>query len=246
MNQTRIPNLTALRTLLLCLLLGLSLPQLAAAQTAPDSTRVRYSEETVEEPDSARTSALKQTYNKVARLQIEEQRLWKIGLNNYTGAVSTIPVRYTRYGLYLIYEQKLRSDVSVMAELAPDFTHYRPVDGDPLRKRFSVRSQLAGRFYYNLDQRIRKGKSASNFSANYLSLAVGNGFGRGAHETPFYYYESSKPIVRADMAILYGLQRRIGQYGFVDFNVGICTKLAPEINDFGFTATLRLGLALGR
>ncbi|WP_375435865.1 hypothetical protein [uncultured Hymenobacter sp.] len=246
MNQTSIFNLAARRGLLLCLPLCLSLLRLATAQTAPDTTRVRYSEETVAEPDSLRTSAVKQSYGKLTRLQIEEQSLWKLGLNSFRGALSTLPVRYTRYGLYLIYERKLRSDLSVMAELAPDFTRYRPAEDALLRKRFSVRSQLAGRFYYNLDQRIRKGKSASNFSANYLSLAVGNGFGRRAHETPFYYYQSSKPIVRADLALLYGLQRRLGQYGFVDFNVGIRTKLVPEIDDFDFTTTLRLGLAMGR
>ena len=245
MNRTSISGLIAPRVLL-CLLLALSWPRRAAAQTAPDTTRVRYSEETVAEPDSSRARALEQTYSTLTRLQIEERSLWKLGLNNFRGAVTNIPVRYTRYGLYLIYERKLRSDISIMAELAPDFTRYRPTENDPLRKRFSVRSQLAGRFYYNLDQRIRKGKSASNFSANYLSVAVGNGFGRRAHETPFYYYQSSKPIVRADLAVLYGLQRRLGQYGFVDFNVGICTKLIPEIDDFGFTTTLRIGLALGR
>lgn len=246
MNRTSIFNLAPLRAFLLCWLIALSWPQLATAQTASDTTRVRYSEETVAEPDSSRASTLKQTYSTVARLQIEERSLWKLGFNNFTGAVTNVPVRYTRYGLYLIYERKLRSDISIMAELAPDFTRYRPTLDDPLRKRFSVRSQLGGRFYYNLDQRIRKGKSASNFSANYLSVAVGNGFGRRAHETPFYYYQSSKPIVRADMAILYGLQRRIGHYGFVDFNVGLCTKLVPEVNDFNLTTTLRLGLALGR
>ena len=35
-----------------------------------------------------------------------------------------------------------------------------------------VRSQVAGRYYYNLRRRIRKGRSASNFSANYAALGL--------------------------------------------------------------------------
>lgn len=245
MNSTFISGGAVLRLLLLQLL-WVGLPGVVAAQTVPDTTRISYSEETVTEVSAPATS-LGSTYNKLARLQIEEQQLWKIGLNNlalfYTGRQGK---QYTRYGAYLIYERKLRPDISVMAELSPDIVRYRRETGAPVRNRVTVRSQVAGRFYYNLNDRIRKGKSASNFSANYLSLAVGSGFGRRAHETPFYYYDTSKPFARADLAMLYGLQRRLGRYGFVDFNVGVCSKLVPEIDDFGFATTLRIGLALGR
>ncbi|UOG75298.1 hypothetical protein MTX78_01565 [Hymenobacter tibetensis] len=245
MNPISISGGAVLRLLVLPLLWVGLLGQ-AAAQTAPDTTRISYSEETVTEA-SAPTTSLGSTYSNLARLQIEEKSVWKLGLNNlalpYTGSEGKL---YTRYGLYLIYERKLQPDISVMAELSPDITRYRRATDTPTRTSLAVRSQVAGRFYYNLNDRIRKGKSASNFSANYLSLAIGTGFGRRAHETPFYYYDFSKPFVRADLAMLYGLQRRLGQYGFVDFNVGVCTKLAPEIDDFGFTSTLRIGLALGR
>lgn len=247
MNQPSVSGLPALCALLLGLLISLSLPRLAAAQTAPDTTRVRYSEETVTAPDSSRNTALEQTYSALTRLQIEERVLWKIGLNNYTSDNNfDTGRRYYRYGLYLIYERKLRDDISVMAELSPDFTRYRRVEGLAFRHGFSVRSQVAGRYYYNLNQRIRKGKNASNFSANYLSVALGNGFGRSSHETTYYFYTFSKPFVRADLSVFYGLQRRLGQYGFVDFNVGFSTRLAPRVYDFSPSGSFRIGLALGR
>lgn len=236
------------RVVLLCwALLAGGLRPVAAQTTAPDTTRISYSEETVTETEPMR-KPLGQAYSKLTRLQVEEQRLWKLGLNNLDLPLGNLEYdeAYGRFGVHLIYEQKLRPDVSIMTELSPDFTRFRRVVGGPLRRSFSVRSQVAGRFYYNLNERIRKGKSASNFSANYLSVALGSGFGRYSRETPFYYYETTKPIVRADMALLYGLQRRLGQYGFVDFNIGVCTKLIPEVDDFDLAGGLRIGLALGR
>lgn len=241
-------SLPVVRVLLFCLvLLAGSLRPAAAQTTAPDTTRISYSEETVTETEPPRKT-LGRTYSKLTRLQVEEKRLWKLGLNNFNGIISSVDLAedYSRAGVYLIYEQKLRPDFSLMGEIAPDFTRFRREVGGPTRRSFSVRSQVAGRFYYNLDERIRKGKSASNFSANYLSVALGTGFGRRSHETPFYYYETTKPIVRADMALLYGLQRRLGQCGFIDFNIGVCTKLVPEVDDFDLAGSLRIGLALGR
>ena len=51
--------------------------------------------------------------------------------------------------------------------------------------------------------------------------------------------------------MLYGLQRRLGRYGFVDFNFGVPFRLlsgrdTPLPDDGpGLTLTLRIGLALG-
>ncbi|MBO0360319.1 hypothetical protein J0X19_20330 [Hymenobacter sp. BT186] len=243
-----VASLPVVRVILLCLaVLAGSLRPATAQTTAPDTARVSYSEETVTETEPPRQT-LGRTYSKLTRLQVEEQRLWKLGLNNLNSTFSNLelPESYARFGVYLIYEQKLRPDVSIMTELSPDFTRFRRVVGGPIRRSFSVRSQVAGRFYYNLNERIRKGKSASNFSANYLSVALGSGFGRYSRETPFYEYATTKPLVRADMALLYGLQRRLGQYGFVDFNIGVCTKLVPEVDDFALAGSFRIGLALGR
>ena len=248
MHQNLIPSRNFGRATLLCLLLTLGFLRPAAAQTAPDTARVRYSEDTVTEPGAPPTP-LGEAYSKLVRLQTEEQSIWKLGLNNFNGIFEDLADStsyYQRYGVYLIYERKLRPNVSVMAELSPDFTRYRRTISEPLRKGFSVRSQVAGRYYYNLSRRIRKGKSASNFSANYLSLAVSTGYGRRSHETPFHYYNTSKPFVRADMAVLYGLQRRLGRYGFIDFNFGFTTRLVPKVDPFGFTTTLRIGLALSQ
>jgi hypothetical protein len=238
--------------LLLSLLLG-ALQPVAAQTTAPaDTSRISYSEEIVdqiEQPVSA--GSLGQAYSKLTRLQVEEQRLWKVGLNNFILTEPQYSLAYARYGLHLIYEQKLLPAWSVLGEISPDIVHYQKSLDAPKRVGFAVRTQVAGRYYYNLMPRIRKGKSASNFSANYLSLGLGAGFGRCSDEDPYRTTNIGRPV-RLSAALLYGIQRRIGRYGFVDFNFGFPIPIVPERESSGLglhislITTLRIGLALGR
>ena len=116
-----------------------------------------------------------------------------------------------------------------MAELSPSVLHYDDARNGGWHTSFIVNSQLAARYYYNLRRRIRKGKSANNFSTNYLSLALGSSVGRQSTETPFNYYNAGA-AVRLDGALLYGLQRRLGRYGFVDFSFGVPFRLLSGNN----------------
>ena len=240
-------------------LLALGLISLLAAcpvagQTVPDSSRVSYGEEAAPEPQPVE-ALLAQKYNKLVRLQVEEQQLWKLGLNNIASIADSSGLDYLRFGLHFIYERKLRTAWSVMGEVSPDFIRFREAPTRGLRNGFAVRSQVAGRYYYNLSRRIRKGKSASNFSANYVALVLGSSLGRRAQETPFFEYVHGGPFARFDGAVLYGLQRRLGRYGFVDAALGLAFPLTdspartspePEGTSIQLTGLLRIGLALGR
>lgn len=247
---------TCLRQLvLLAVLLLTTLPRLAA-QTQPDSTAtLRYEEETVVAPAPpvpATTS------------QVQEQRLFKLGLNNLyflpanvSREVSNVPqaARYGRYGLHLAYEQKLGAAWTVLVEASPYILRYEPATGPATGPLLCARAQLAGRYYYNLGRRLRLGKSAGNFSGNYVALALGAGFGTQAHETAFFFFEQSGPAARFDAALLYGLQRRLGRAGFVDFSAGLPLALSAGaatrtyyLGAHGPTLALnlRIGLCLGR
>jgi hypothetical protein len=155
------------------------------------------------------------------------------------------------FGPHLLYERKLHTSWSVLAELTPQLLRYREAYNGPAHNGLEVQTQLAGRYYYNLNKRIRKGKSASNFSANYLSVALGTGYGRRGYGTPFSGGQRGH-AVRASAAVLYGLQRRLGRYGFVDLSAGIPLPLLPQAgplfpdNTLHLLLDLRLGLALGR
>lgn len=223
-----------------------------AQQTNPDTTRIRYSEETMVDTTEFEGN-LHQKLSRFTRLQVEERRLLKIGLTNFSFSSQGGELQEAVYGLNFIYEQKLRTQWSVLAELTPEYVRYRSALHQPMQRALVVESQLAGRYYYNLNKRIRKGKSASNFSANYLSVALGTSYGRAGRGTPLTDSDQGRgDAVRASLAVVYGLQRRLGRYGFVDFNAGLPLPLAPTVgplfpdNTLHILLNLRLGLALGR
>jgi hypothetical protein len=223
---------------LLCAGLLVGSVEHATAQTVPDTTHLNYGEEVtrplvVEAP---------------LRVQQEQRSLWKLGLNNFLPSSTAFgpDSYYTRYGFHLAYERKLRDPAwSVLAEVSPALARYRPEFSSISRQRLNVRAQAAGRYYYNREQRLRRGRSVGGFSANYVSLALGAGLGKESHETPFFFYRNTEhQFVTADGALLYGLQRRLGRYGFVDASVGVATLLAskPVVSLAG---SVRLGLTLG-
>ncbi|MBW3130695.1 hypothetical protein [Hymenobacter profundi] len=210
--------------LLFCFLLFslLLLPDLVFAQTTSDSTRLRYSEEVVSQPMRVDTAAL--------RVQREDHALWKLGLNNIT-------LRgYQRYGVHLIYERKVgRPAWSVMGEMSPSLLRFSG-------NHFSMRTQLAGRYYYNLERRIRQGRNAGNFSANYFSVALGAGIGHYS-DLPFYLAATDRHWVRVQAALLYGMQRRLGRHGFFDVNVGFA-KMLDRQRFQQITGSVRVGFLL--
>ncbi|MGI4887209.1 MAG: hypothetical protein ACRYFR_19815 [Janthinobacterium lividum] len=211
----------------------------AAAQTAPDTTHLKYGEEPAAPPAAAAP----------LRVQEEQRSLWKLGLNNFLSSASAFAdgTRYTRYGLHLAYERKLHDPAwSVLGEVSPALTSYRPVATAESRQRLVVRTQVAGRYYYNREHRLLQGKNVGNFSANYLAVALGAGLGRESHETPnFLYRNSGRQFATADVAVLYGLQRRLGRYGFVDASTGVTTLLLAGKPLVGLAGSLRIGLTLG-
>ena len=224
-------------TLLLrhCFLLGIvCIPAVAAAQTTADSARISYSEE-VYHPLVVDTVAL--------RVQREDQAIWKIGLNNFTPGGG-----YQRYGLHAIYEHKVGRAWSVMGEVSPAWLRYYRYDysGSRVESGLSVRAQLAGRFYYNLERRIRQGHNAGNFSANYFSAVLGAGFGRYS-DLPFILNPLGQKRTHAQVALLYGVQRRLGRYGFIDVNAGYTRLLTDKERNYRqqLTGSVRVGLALG-
>lgn len=236
---------------------GLATPRPALAQTTrPDSTAVHYEEEVLPATTPAPAAA--------PRLQVQEHRLWKLGLNNlfylpanWSREVSVIPSgrAYGRYGLHLGYERKLGARWSALAEVSPYLLDYQPTELSAAGVALCARAQVAGRYYYNLNRRLRLGKPTGTFAGNYFAVALGAGLGQRAHETAFLFFPQSGPFARFDAALLYGLQRRLGRYGFADFNVGIPLALSSGATTstyyFGargpvLALNLRLGLCLGR
>jgi hypothetical protein len=224
--------------LLLCTGLLASSVGRATAQTVPDTTHLKYGEEVLVSPVG----------DAPLRVQQAQRSLWKLGLNNFLPSSTAFgpDSYYTRYGFHLAYERQLSSPAwSVLAEVSPALTRYRPELNSDSRQRLSARAQAGGRYYYNRERRLRLGRNVGNFSANYVSLVLGAGLGKDAHETPFFFYQNAaRQFLTADVALLYGLQRRLGRSGFVDATVGAATFLAskPVVS---LTGSVRIGLTLG-
>ena len=69
------------------------------------------------------------------------------------------------------------------------------------------------RYYYNLKKRIAYGKSASNLSANYVSLLNGMDF----YKNP----NGDLQGLKRHTGFVYEVQRRLVKNGFFDVNAGI-------------------------
>jgi hypothetical protein len=226
------------------LLFGAALAGPAAAQTTPaDTTHLRYGEE-VAAPGAA------------VPVPRQELGVWKLGFNNFL--IKDLPyTNYTRYGLHLAYEHQLGSPAwSVVAEVSPAVTrlhHYTstyPVADAPTTG-FALRAQLGGRYYYNREQRLRRGKRLDGFSANYVAVALGGSFssfsstsGRELAFFPLSGSAQTKTAPVADVALLYGLQRRLGHRGFLDASIGFGNLFYSGLHS-SLVGSLRVGLVLG-
>ena len=186
-------------------------------------------ESSQEELDSADFSSLLKTYNDVIRVHEEEFTLIKIDLlgpllysfSNHEEGIDSVENNV----IGIAFERKFRPDWSwiVATTIRAD-------------KRDITNVWLRGgvRYYYNLNNRIMKGKSANNFSSSYFSATVNS---------------QTRPKMddyQLSINILYGIQRRLGKFGFIDWNVG--TENIPSFSDesvgIDFVTQITIGIGI--
>jgi hypothetical protein len=182
-----------------------------------DSVKVEYSEENPERSDFK----LKEKYKYLRKNMVEEKGLFKIavldanfGINNQVYAFFPVHAR----GRLLAYERKLSPSFSAIIFNVNYFglgiLHQTSLDSTTL---FNT-TGLGVRYYHCQKRRIAEGKTANNFSDNYFAFQVNNLFDI-TYNFPKANYpkQLSKPTI--DM--LYGVQRRIGKFGYFDINFGV-------------------------
>lgn len=178
-----------------------------------------------EELDTARFSSLLTKYNQVIRADEEETELLKIDLLG--------PILYGLSGIdtaehnifTIAYERKFK----------PIWSWISSVSVRASREKVTNIWFIGGvRNYYNMNKRILKGKSANNFSANYFSATF---------NTQIRPTESDQQV---SINLLYGIQRRLGKRGFVDWNVGLENIVAPYADkSVGIDFVSRITLGVG-
>lgn len=220
-----------MKSLLLIALFGTGL---CVQAQQPDSAKTETSQE-LDSLQHAPTQRFVKAYRKFIRAQVEEKTLFKLGAVpelGYAGYVGAV------YGLQaeLGVEQKLVPALSVLASLR---TRYRHV-GNQFDE-VTLRGTLAGRWYYAQNRRMRTGKSANNFSNQYLTL-------QGSQ-----YLLSRKQMKQtgevqsldADnwVGIGFGVQRRLGRFGYIDWTIGPAYAVNRP-HRFAVSASIYIGLGL--
>ena len=166
-------------------------------------------------------------YRRFIRAQIEEKTLVTIaGLpfygdysqSSYWGLTSQVGV-----------EQKLTPSWSV---LAAAITRYRSEVG--YADRAYIRALLGTRWYYSMKRRMAQGKSANNFSSQYLAFETvlpvwsratfrGDPNSRSVSYTPDPFTAPDRPAVFVGI----GMQRRLGRFGYFDLSGGFLNTFNP-------------------
>lgn len=89
---------------------------------------------------------------------------------------------------------------------------------------------LSSRYYYNFKRRKNKGRRIDKFSGNYIGVQF---------VKPLSYSEGD--IKKTTIGPVWGVQRSIDKFGFVDFNIG----LPMEFTDGKITIYIDFSLGLG-
>jgi len=138
-------------------------------------------------------------------------------------------------GIRISAETKLSEALSISANVQYDLESGRLTSREQLRLGTTIR------WYYDMKKRIAAGKSASNFSGNYLALEPSWLGEKGSN-----YYTNSG----AELIAKFGIQRRLLRYGYFDLSYGLGVKhnpASPYSRGGWYLSTqpqLSLGLAL--
>jgi hypothetical protein len=180
---------------------------------------------TTEEMDNTLYNKMIKRYEEVVRIEQEELRLVKLDLLGPV-AYALSGVEDEQHNLFTLgYEQKIKANVSGLGQVNVKANKKEVTE---------LNFMAATRYYYNMNKRIAQGKSANNFSANYLS-------GRLSSRHDIVYSDTQVSI-----DILFGIQRRLGKYAYIDFDVGFENVLVPYSGEkigIDLTSSVQLGIA---
>ncbi len=226
---------------IILLLLLLSGVDFAVLHAQNDEEDVKVTIEITEEEslDSAdlaidQAYSFKEKYEYLIRAYREEKGMVKLSL-----------VRIPHLLPSLGYEGKVSTSFSLLGEVGPMAGTYRIGTSENQRTIFGVvgfNMLVGGRYYYNLNKRIRKKRGSDNFSANYISASFESRYYTRLEGTVDAFGDpvSIDPLKR-QIAFTYGIQRRLGDIGYIDFYTG----MGGFLGDDGAPLLLKLGLQIG-
>ncbi|QTV06350.1 DUF3575 domain-containing protein [Faecalibacter bovis] len=118
-------------------------------------------------------------------------------------------------GIGASYEKALADNFTVLGNINYSTINFRGTN-DSLDMDLTIKLGLEGRYYYNFDRRLSKGKSTLNNSGNYVGLKID------------YYtdwlstYEGiGKDDDFVKLVANYGIKRNFGKQFYYEFNTGL-------------------------
>ncbi len=195
---------------------------LMAASLLAQETPVQSSSE---EMDSVKFSKLVQSYRDIVMIEREETTLIKLDLFG--------PLLYVLSGIDTTKVNVI--GMSFERKFKPEWSWIAAFTGQANEKEFTEFRYRAGvRYYFDMKKRILRGRSANNFSANYLSSRAS------------YRYRTIDDTDQVSIDLLIGVQRRLWKYGFLDVDIGI-ENIFSSFEDnrpgIGFTTSIQIGIA---
>ncbi len=205
------------KPLVILTLLLLTFVKPVYAQT--NNIRTDYFEEAADKSDFT----FKEKYQYFTRTHIEEKTLIKIGFSPVpTWKEDRLVGRLTAS---VAVENKITPALSVLLELENKFSY---TQGPEVPNDYHLGVNGALRYYYAINKRIKEGRSANNFSNNYLSVQSINYI---YHRSFTYSFQYGFPESN-HLALLWGSQKRMGKLSYIDFNIGPSLKLYENRNPY--------------
>jgi hypothetical protein len=190
------------KKLVALLILNLGIIFFAAAQ---EQTTTQTTEEVKSDTSSSSTES---RWRNLITNDVDEKSLIKLDV-----------IPFFNYGAGVGYERRLGNANSPFSfytygeAYADNITTSKYASLKNYLNSFRVLANTGVRYYYNKNSRIRKGKNANSFSSNYFGLNV-----YGDYATSGNREYGSKSYAGAS-GVNYGIQRRLGKIGFIDWNV---------------------------
>ena len=199
---------------------------------AQDTTKIVYTSE----QDTLIKQRFLDRYENVFMTKVPTRHMLKVGLEFY-------PLGRFEFGgsgiqsgwLSAGYEFKLTPSVSLGANIKSTggWSSMSGWEGD-------LTAGFQGRWYFDMNRRIAEGRSANNFTGNYLAIIAENNWRN---------YNTNQMRIGVE----FGLQRRFFNNGILDFAAGVYyfdnpynySNVYRKINDFEISTRTTLGFAFG-
>lgn len=128
------------------------------------------------------------------------------------------------------YEKNLKQSAF---SIATNLLYLQLVSDDIYYQQDQISIQLAPRFYYNFKKRIRKGKTANDLSAAYLSIR---------NQWDINRYDNGW-VKNYNLSLLWGTQRRIFEHMFINYEFGYSFPSETYQLYGTFISELKIGIA---